>query len=182
MIAKSRKGLINRFQELSAPVAAHFEHLPRLVFDFPLSVSLAYTFLQLGLAQNRSLYQGTVKLHKVDAQITRFAIGSQHMTRKGFESLFLSVFSYPVPQDLAECLKKAEDVRDQVMHGKNVSEAQIRDAVWNALQYTDGLYAFLQEKNNLRICGNSKGFSGRAKKHDRKTSRLILKGLGFSLQ
>lgn len=76
MIAKSRKGLVNRFQELSEPVAAHFEHLPRLVNDFPLSVSLAYTFLQLELAQNRSLYQGTVKLHKVDALITRFAIGS----------------------------------------------------------------------------------------------------------
>lgn len=182
MTAKSRRGLINRFQELSIPVAGHFEHLPRLVSDFPLSVSLAYTFLQLELAQNRALYQGTVKLHKVDVSMTRRAIGSQHMTRKGFESLFSSVFSYVVPQGIAQCLKEAEDVRDQVMHGKNVSEARIRGAILNALLYTDGLYELLQCKNNLRICGNSTGFSGRAKKHDRKTSRLILLGLGFALK
>lgn len=181
MTAKSRRGLINRFDELSDEVAIHFEYVPNLVNDYPLSVCLAYVFSQLELAQNRALYQGVIKIHKVNKDIANAAIGTHHMTRDGYIKLFKGIFGTSIPEELSHRLRVAEKIRDNVMHGKLVRESQVRDGISNALLYTDGLYLVIREKYSLKICGNYKGFSGRAKKHDKKTSRLILRGLGFSL-
>jgi hypothetical protein len=181
MTAKSRRGLINRFNELTAETAEHFQHVPSLVNDYPLPVCLAYVFSQLELAQNRTLYQGVVKLHRVNKDIAHAAIGTHHMTRKGYESIFANIFESTIPHDLSERLRAAEAVRDNVMHGKSVTEAKVRSGISDALLYTDGLYIIMRDQHSLKVCGNYQGFSGRAKKHDRKTSRLILKGLGFSL-
>lgn len=69
MTARFRRGLVNRFTELSDEVAAHFEYEPDLVHDYLLSVCLANVFSQRELARNRTLFQGVIKIHKVNKDI-----------------------------------------------------------------------------------------------------------------
>lgn len=178
---KTKKGLVKAYNVAPQRVRRHFEHLPALLDQFPLSVVLAYAFAQLELAQNMALYCGVVKLYRANADLARSAVAAHHMTRDGFSALYKVVFQFDPPKSAVTEIANAEQTRDDVMHGKPVSDRRTRSAIASVLTYAVAMNEQLKGKHGIEPFGNLKGFSGRAKKLDAKTTRFMLKGMGLSL-
>jgi hypothetical protein len=178
---KSKKGLKKAYAARSHEVRDYFEHLPKLLDDFPMDVCLAYVFSRLELGQNMALYCGSVRIHKVNAEVAKNAVGTHHMTREGFIELYKTVFDCDLPKDAHTDLKSAENTRDMIMHGKGASDDKIRNAIARALEYAEEINKQLDGKHGLKPYGNLKGFAGKSQKLDKRTSRFLLKGLGFSI-
>ena len=178
---KTKKGLKSLYENCSEEVRHHFAHLPKLLEEFPMDVCLAYVFARVEFGQNMALYCGSVRVHRVNAEIARNAVGTHHMTRESFIQLYKTVFDCDLPKSAHADLKTAERIRDLIMHGKGATSDQIRNAIARALEYADEVNSQLNRKHGLRPFGSLKGFAGRAKKLDTRTSRFLLKGLGFTL-
>ena len=178
---KSKRGLVNVFNRCSADVQKYYEHFPKLLDDFPLDVGLAYCFARLELGQNMALYCGVVKVYRANAALARNAIGTHHMTRESFVKLYKTVFGLNLPVDAAKALKTAEDTRDVVMHGKTATEDRLRNAIARVLEYSDAINKQLNNECGLRPFGDLRGFAGRSTKLDKRTTRFMLKGMGFTV-
>lgn len=178
---KSKPGLKKAYGDCSQEVRDYFTHLPKLLDDFPMDVCLAYAFARLELGQNLALYCGVVKIHKVNADVAKSVIGTHHMTREGFIELYKTVFDLDLPKAAHADLKSAEKTRDNVMHGKSTGDDKIRNAIARVLEYAEEINKQLHAKHGLKPYGSIKGFAGRAKKLDKRTSRFLLKGMGFAI-
>jgi len=178
---KSKRGLLKSYDGCSTGVREYFEHIPTLVEQYPLDVVLAYAFARLELGQNMALYCGAVKVHKANAEVATKAVSTHHMTREGFVDLYATVFGFDLPSSAAKALKTAEDTRDAVMHGKRATDDRLRNAIARVLEYAEAINGQLSKKHQLRPFGNLRGFSGRAKKLGKSTTRFMLKGMGFTL-
>ena len=185
-IAASRPGIRNLHQRCTLQVQTFFSDLPHLVdSDFSLDIILAYMFFRLEQGQNQVLFCGARKLHKTDAELTWTALDVHHLTREGFLQLFRNIYGFDLDQEARECIVPAERIRDRLMHGKDVSDPDKREAISRVLYYA--------ERTNLQLSGNPdigltpftgdlRGFIGRLDSLDPRTSRWILKGMGFTLQ
>jgi hypothetical protein len=180
--APSCKALLKKFSTCSSGLQAYFSHLPDLIQKYPLEIALAYIFLRTELAQNRTLYCGVVKLHHADSQITSSSLDAQHLTRGSFLDLYGKVFGEQLPTLTSDKLKAAEKIRDRVIHGKNVTAPQIREAIWAVLEYAEQINAHLQSKAGFQPFGDLRGFKGRGAPLDKSTSRWLLKGIGFAIK
>ena len=179
MTIRSKKGLINYYYSAEPNVQTFFEHLPSLIEAYPLEVALSYVFLRLELAQNLAIYCGIVKQHRADADLAWAAVNNQHMTREGFQEMFKVVFGKAVPRGSSARLKAAEGVRDKVVHGKAVTDADKRNAIANVLDYAAAFSARVNEIARFDPVGSLRGFKGRRSALDKATTRWILKGMGF---
>lgn len=178
---KSKNGLKKAYESSPAEVRDYFQHLPKLLQDYPLDVCLAYAFSRLELGQNMALYCGVVRIHKVNTELARNAVGAHHLTRKSFVTLYKTVFDIDLPKTAHADLKSAEGTRDSIMHGKRASDDNVRNAIARVLEYATEINQQLSKKHGLKPFGNLKGFAGRAKKLDKRTSRFVLKGMGFTI-
>lgn len=179
---KTCRGLVNEFGRCSTEVKGYFPHLPKLVEQFPLDVCLAYMFARMEQGQNLALYCGIVKVHKADATLAWQGIQSHHITRDEFRKKFRVVFSADPAKAAQKDLAVAEKVRDAVMHGKSVNDAQKRDAVAAVFWYAEEINKQLDSVAGFKPFRPSlKGFKGRARSLDKNTTRWILKGMGFDL-
>ena len=70
-------------------------------------------------------------------------------------------------------------MRDHVIHGKEATDAQIRNAVAHVLEYAARLNDLTTALQGPPPFGDQRGFKGAAQALDKKTSRWILKGMGF---
>jgi len=178
---KTKTGLLKAFGSCPSEVQKYFKHVPNLVQGFPLDVCLAYAFSRLETAQNMALYCGAVKVHRANAEVARNAIDNFHLTRQNFVERYRDVFDLDIPPEAADGLKTAEQTRDSMMHGKKTSNPDLRNAVARVIEYAEAVNRQLQEEHGLRPFGYLRGFSGRAKKLNKSTTRLVLKGLRFPL-
>lgn len=178
---KSKKGLLKAYGDCSQEVKIFFEHLPDLVNQFPMEVCLSYVFSRMELGQNMALYCGAVKLFKANAEVARNAVGTHHMTRDGFITLYKTIYSVELPKTAADDLKIAEQTRDRIMHGKPASDDKIRNAIARVTEYAEEVNNQLYSTNKTKPFGPLKGFAGRLKKLDAKTTRYMLRGMGFTI-
>ncbi len=88
MVVVRTAGILREFKAFPEPFKLYFEHFESLAVSYPWDISLGYLFSQIELAQNMSLYGGVVKLHKVDARLSKKAIDSHHITRDRFRALY----------------------------------------------------------------------------------------------
>ena len=176
---KSKRGLKQAYSECSKEVRNYFEHIPKLLDEFPMEVCLAYVFSRLELGQNMALYCGVVKIHRVDSELARDAVEKQHMTRDKFIKLYNTVFNLDLPNAALEDLKHMGKTRDSIMHGKTATDDQIRNAIACVLKYVEEVNKQLHEKYQLKPFGYLRGFAGRAAKLNKPTSRFVLMGMGF---
>lgn len=175
--------MVNRHTQAPAEVSAYFEHLPKLVEDFPLEVCLAYMFAQVELAQNMTLYCGVVKLHRAHATVARNAVDAHHLTRDGFKALFKNVFGKNLTNAVLTPLQDAEKIRDKVMHGKTVTAKQKREAIVQVLDYAEKHNAFVNNIASFKpFKKDLRGVKGRAKPLETSTTRWMLKGMGFGIR
>lgn len=179
--AASRHALIAHFNGFPEGLKKYFEHLPALARGFPWEVPLTYQFARVELAHRRTLYCGAVKVHRADPELAWTAVRNQHITRKSFPGLFALILEHDLDPAIGSLIAGAESIRDDVMHGKNVDEAKMRNAVAQVLDYSHAYNEFVDSKVRFRPFGDLRGFSGRARKYNQSTSRVLLRGLGLGL-
>lgn len=180
--AKSKKGVLKIYDAAPKNVRDYFTHFPSLVADYPLDVALSYVFAQVELAHNMTLYCAAVKLHHCETTLTKNAVNTHHMTRQGFSDKFSTVVGKDLPSKISKMLASAEEIRDRVMHGKSVSPADMRNALANVLSYAVAFNQWVADEAGYQPFGSLQGFKGRGQALDRKTTRWVLKGIGFDLQ
>ena len=177
---KSKPRLKQAYNECSQEVRNYFEHIPKLLDEFPMEVCLAYVFARLELGQKMALYCGVVKIHRVNSEIARDVVEKQHMTRDKFVKLYKTIFDIDLPNAARKDLEHAEKTRDSLMHGKTATDDQIRNAIACVLKYAGEVNKQLHEKHQLKpFVDHLRGFAGRLRKLDGSTSRFVLMGMGL---
>jgi hypothetical protein len=178
---KTKVGLKKAYKNCSKEVREYFRYFPRLLNSYPMDVCLAYIFSRLELGQNMALYCGIVRLHRANSEISKNVISTHHMTRESFVELYETVFGFVLPKTAHKDLKEAEKTRDAIMHGKNATDDTIRNAIARVLEYAEEINTQLDEEYGLKPFGRLQGFSGNAKRLDKRTTRFVLKGMGFNI-
>jgi len=174
------KAVLRRFEPSTDSVRWYLSPLEDLIKRCPWEASIAWVFLRIEQVQHRALYCGIVKLHRVDKDLAEVALEGWQITREGFDKLFEVVFGVKLPASVRDKIKRAEGVRDKVIHGKKTTAADIRDSLVDAIAFAERLNAELKRLAGVEPCASIKGFKGRGQTHDKKTSRWILKGMGFA--
>ena len=176
---RSIRGLKRFYGERSQSVRDYFEHVPKLLDEFPLNVCLAYVFSQLERGQNNALYCGLVLIYNIDSEFAKNTVAREHINRSNFGKFYNDIFSKDVPRPALSDLKKAEEVRDAIMHGKPADNNRIRNAIACVLEYAEIINQEL-EGDGFTPFGDLRGFAGGRKNYlDRGKSRFLLKGIGF---
>jgi len=174
--------LLKMYEMSPREIRVHFEHIPRLIPELPYEVALAYSFLKVEQAQNRALYGGVVKVHRGDAEFVRRIMNLQHLTRDGFKQIFANVFGSPLSKTTTAKLDMAEKVRDRVIHGKSVDDSDMRDAIADCLEYSTLLNADVSTAAGFNPVGDMRGFKGRGDSLDKRTTKWLMRGLGFGIK
>ena len=176
------KGLTRKRGGCSASVGDYYRNFDSLVTDYPYEIAIAYCFLKLEQAYNRTLYGGVRKVRKVHTDIARSILDRQHLTREGFLILYKATFDKPISESVQRKIKYSEKIRDRITHGKTVQDKESRECLSDLLDFSEGLEKEVQACAGFSPFGDMRGVTGRAESLDRSTSRLVMKGLGFALK
>jgi hypothetical protein len=179
MAVPSYKAVLKHYASVPADVQRFFGHLPSLIQNYDWDVCIAYQFICVETAQNRTLYGGVVKLHQAEASVAESMLYPLHVTRASFLTLVETIFGAPLPVAVADKLKFAEKVRDKTVHGKGISQADARQALVDVLDYATELNKFVENIAGFRPFGDMRGFKGSAQPLEKSTTHWLLKGLGF---
>ena len=180
-IPKTWKGVVGVYSACPKEVQSYFEYFPDLAEDYPWEVALSYLFGRVELAHNMAIYCGIVKLHKGNAELTRKAVESHHLTRDGFRTFFAAIYGKPIDAKISQLIEEAEAIRDKVLHGKSASQEELRRSVVRVLEYAVQFNAFVHAIAGIKPFNDLRGFKGRAVSHDKSTTRWLLKGMGLPL-
>lgn len=177
------KALLKFYECRPVEIKNHFVHLPKLVNDgLPYDIAIAYSFLKIEQAQNRALYGGVVKIHRGNAEFVRRLMNFQHLTRDGFKDLYKNVFGHPLKEVTATKLSAAEKARDKVIHGKAVTDNELREAIADVLEYAEAFNSEVNAIAGFKPFADMRGFKGRADSLDKRTTKWLMKGLGFGVK
>lgn len=178
----SRKTLLKIHSGLPEDVGGHFIHIRKLVVDFPYEVALAYSFLKVEQAQNRALYGGVAKVHRGEAKFVHRVMNSQHLTRDRFKEIYKNVFGVALTSATVAKLDTAEKIRDRVIHGKSVDDNEMREAIADCLEYACLFNVEVAVSAGFKPLGDMRGFKGRADSLDARTTKWLMRGLGFGVK
>lgn len=173
------KTVLSHLQHKNQTIQGYYEHLDRLLRDFPVDISLSYCFSQLELAQNMAIYTGIVKIYNTDAELTSNLVNKWHITRDDFKKKIEIIYKKSLPRDIANKIEIAERVRDNVMHGKEEKDAEKRRAIMALLDYSEDFSKFILNNGGADVFGDLRGFKGAKEPLDKETTRWVLKGMGF---
>jgi hypothetical protein len=143
-VPATKKGVVKRFKRAPHEVQDYFKHLPKLVEEFPWEVSLSYLFARVEYSHNMTLYCGVVKLHQAHKDVASNVVQKQHLTRANFSQLFKTIIGKKIDPRVVAKIKDAEEIRDKVVHGKRVSDADMRMAVTRVIEYAESLNDFVK--------------------------------------
>lgn len=175
--ASAMKAVLRQFENSPKEIKQYFATFPDLIKRYYWEVTISYVFSRIEFAKHMTIYCGIVKLHRAEADLTWRAVEATRMSRSQFRELFETVFGQPIRRDLLKMLESAEGVRDRVVHGKLVREAEIRRAMLDILAFAAGFNDFIYSMAQFRPFGKLRGFKGRAKSLEKSTTRWILKGM-----
>ena len=160
-------------------IQKYFEYLPELIKgDY--EIAIAYLFFKIEQGQNRLLYGGAVKLFAADIEVARNIVNYHHLTRDGFKQIYKNIFNKSLPDSIIKQLKEAEKTRDKVVHGKQVKEDQLRQAITDCLIYAKLVNEEIKKIASFEPFGDMRGFKGRKESLSKDVTHFLLKGLGFS--
>ena len=179
MAAPKKPTILRKFESLPPEIQWYFEHFPALAKEFPWDVTIGYLFSLVEMAHNMSIYCGVVKLHKVNASLASTAMDKRHITRADFRDFYATVFGQKLSEQTVDKIRGAESTRDRILHGKDASDNDKRQAAIDVLDYAVAFNDEVSDVAGFRPFGPLKGFKGRAKSLDKATSRWILKGIGL---
>ncbi|WP_162516190.1 hypothetical protein, partial [Aeromonas veronii] len=105
-----------------------------------------------------------------------------YLNSRGFKEIYKNVFGQAIRDITVNKLSEAEVVRDKVIHGKQVSDAELREAIADVLEYAELLNDEVSSVASFKPFGNMKGFKGRADSLDNRTTKWLMKGMGFGVR
>lgn len=168
------------FESSDERIKRYYSDLPKLIDgNFSYQICIAYCFLKVEQALNRTLYGGVAKVHRGDKDIAQRIVNMHHLTRDGFLNLYRNIFGRPLNDDVLNKIKAAEKIRDKVIHGKRVTDPEIREAIIDVLEYSQSLNIEVHSIAGFYPFGDMRGFKGRSKPLDRRTTKWLMRGLGF---
>ncbi len=129
-----------------------------------------------------TIYCGIVKLHGTDAELTWKLVEADHMSRPRFRELFQVAFGRPLDDALSKKLSAAEKIRDKIIHGKDWTDAQAREALVDILDFAEGFDAFVKEIGAFSPFSDLRGFKGRKESLLKSTSQWVLRGMGLGVK
>lgn len=183
---KSIPGLKNYYAGCSEEVQWYFEHVPKLLDDFPnMEVCLAYAFSQLEVGYVMALYVGAVRVHNVDTELARRAVEIEHISTEDWPRIYRAIFGFGPPRATGKDMEEARKTRNLILHGraKVLSRTEInkrvRQAIACVLHCADEINDQLEDKFQLKPFGNLAGFAGPPPRLKVGTSKLVLRGMGF---
>lgn len=176
-IPKTYKGVIDRFKHSPKEIRDYFFPSIELITHYPLQVTLAYMFSCVEMAHNMTLYCGVVKLHRADSEVAWSAINSLHIRRESYRKLYETIFGKPLNKEIISKISEAEKIRDKVMHGKDVSQEEMRKAVFRLIEYSELFNDYTFQLASFRPFGNLRGYKGRAEPLSKSTTKWLLKGM-----
>ncbi len=174
------KSVLNKYYALEEHIQNHFYDFETLI-EYEWEVILAYVFFKLEQAQVRTLFGGSIKLYRVNSEMAWKAVETEHISRNAFREFYKNIFNRDISATAIEPLRKAEEVRDKVIHGKHVPEKAKRNACGWALEYAEAFDKEVYELAKFHPFGSFTGITGKAKRLDKKTSRAVMKGFGFHI-
>ena len=177
MAIPSIKAVLKHFESAPDEVRNYFFHLPTLIKNYPWEVVIAYQFIRVEQAQNRTLYGGVVKLHRAHGELASAVIDSLHITRDSFVKYYATVFGQSLPVETISKLKFAEKVRDKTVHGKDVNVSDFRQAIVDVVDYAVSLNNHVYDLAEFKPFGDMRGFKGAGQPLEKATTRWLLKGL-----
>lgn len=194
---KSYKGILKKYEE-SNDIKDYFKELPKLLQissekeidgnKLPLEIALAYMFLKIEQGQFRILYGSVAKKYKADIDIVKNILKKMHLTREGFRKIYGNIHREQPNSNL----NKALTIRDQVIHGKIVGDSELREAIYDCLEYANSVNQDVYRLVGFKPFGDMRGFVSTGRKSqnqknndvnylNKETTRFLLKGLGFPL-
>ena len=166
--------------------------------DATLDILIAYLSIKTEQAQRMALYATMVRKYKVDSGLAADIAGNSRLVRKEFKRQYKKLTGQELWDKTIALGKKAEGIRDQIMHGKGlvngrgilfakkVNATQKRRAVIWFLEYAvlfndqfQQIFAD-EETGNLpkfKPFGKMQSFAAGIKPNDRATSERKLKEL-----
>jgi len=178
-MAIQRRTVLKRLADHDDEVLSYFEPSYGLLSDnYHYKVVISYLFVRLENAHREALYYGALK-HGVDKDLARGAIDRIDLTRNGFRELFLVIYGYKISRAMIEKIKRAEKTRDDILHGRKVSNDRYPEAVLDVFGYFSDLNVLTYDKSQIWLAGDKRGMLGARVVHSRATSRWILKGMGL---
>lgn len=179
--------ILRAFDAAPAEVRAFLVDLPRLVDDdglaHGLSAALAWAFHRMEVAHRRALHVGLVRIHGVAPDLARRASQAEHLGREHLHQLLREIMRAPLPDEARRSLDVATSVRDDMLHGKDVSAASLRKALAALVAYAGAFDAFCREATEgvspfAAETADVEPPPGRRLTAD--TSRYVLRGMGFA--
>ena len=178
---KSYKSVIKHYALKPHKFQKFYKHLPKLLEGFGFDIAIGYLFSRLEMAQNMIIYCGITKLHRCDKTIVDIAISQWRRTREGFIEKYKNIYGVGIPSVILNKIKIAEGIRDRILHGKSVKDSKKRQAIVDALDYSEALNEHVYSRAGFKPFGDLRGYKGRGRPLDRNTTRWVLKGMGFNV-
>lgn len=171
--------LLTAFEGKPQGIRDYFSDFPSLVEDYDWPVSVAYVFMRIEALKHTVLYCGIRRLHRADAEMTWDMLNKDHMSRGRFRELFEIAFGKPIDKPIVDKLGAAEKMRDRVVHGKALSDADMRTGLRDAFDFCEAFDEFVYDAGGFRPFGPLRGFVGRGKPLSKDTTRWVLRGMGI---
>lgn len=177
---KSYKTLRLRYDALSDPVRGFLSKIaPLLDSSSNYDIALAYCFMKIEEGHHRALYGGLIKKCKCDKKYANEVVSKEHMTREHFKNLFKNVFGKAVDAQAEKHHIAASKIRDGLIHGKTMSQAQLRSALSESLTYIQIVNDQVKGIASFEPYGRMQGVLSKSEVVDRATSVWIARGIGF---
>jgi hypothetical protein len=177
--AVNYKQVLKHFLSKRGEIPSYFPAFPELVKNFHWDVSVTYVFSRIESGKHIAIYCGIVKLHGTDAKRTKELVDGDHMSRTRFKELFRTVYGQPIPEDLLKKLEDAEKVRDKISHGKRWQARDARGALVDIFDFAEGLNNLVRDLGGFSLFGDLRGFKGARRPLSKKTTELVLRGVGL---
>ncbi len=176
-IPGSWRGVRNKLTEAPSEIQQYFEPAAELMEHYSWEVSLSYLFARLERAHLMSLYCGVVKLHRVDSELAATAVEKFENKRDDFRELFKRIFGKQIPNSLIDKIERAQQIRNNVLHGKKVRDRDYRMAIVSIVEYATEFNEICFDLGGFRPFGSLQGFKGAAASMDKSTSRWVLRNV-----
>lgn len=182
---KSIPGLRNFYAACTPEVQEYFEHVPKLLEEFPMNVCLSYAFSLMEMGSIMALYAGAVKVHNVDTELARKAVEKEHISSEDWPRMYKAIFNVDPPRAAGKDLSEARDTRNLILHGraKVLSQTEVnrrvRQAIACVLHCAEEINDQLEDRFQLKPFGTLAGFASPYPRLEKETSKLVLRGMGF---
>ncbi len=168
-MARTYQRITNQYEGLSPDTQEYLNFIP-LVIGISDNVSrnkdkdifdilIAYLFIKVELGQRRIFYGLAINKHNVNKRMaSAIIIKKWRIDQPRFTILYKVLSGKTVDSKILEYKRKAADVRNNIIHGKIVTDAEKAQAIKDILNYIEKLNDLVRLKYKFKPFGNMKGF------------------------